>query len=89
MPSPEVFEKQDSGYRQSVLPDGCRTRIAVEAAHADFWRKYVGLDGQIVGINRFGLSAPGNDVMRELGITVDRLVESAQELLLKNSKQTK
>ena len=89
MPSPEVFEKQDSGYRQSVLPDECRTRIAVEAAHADFWRKYVGLDGQIVGINRFGLSGPGKDVMRELGITVDRLVESAQQVFSKNSKLTK
>jgi len=80
MPSTNVFDRQDPEYRESVLPDAVRKRVAVEAAVSDFWRKYVGLDGAVVGIDRFGASAPGDVLFRHFGFTADAIVEAAQAL---------
>ena len=77
MPCMERFDRQDDAYRESVLPKTCRNRLAVEAGVSDLWRKYVGLEGAIVGIDRFGLSAPGDTVLSELGISVDNVVKQA------------
>ncbi len=77
MPCMERFDRQDSAYRDSVLPRGFRHRMAVEAGVSDLWRKYVGLEGVVVGIDRFGLSAPGGTVLSELGISVENVVKQA------------
>ena len=77
MPCMERFDRQDSAYRDSVLPRGFRHRMAVEAGVSDLWRKYVGLEGVVVGIDRFGLSAPGGTVLSELGISVENVVKRA------------
>jgi transketolase len=77
MPSFEIFDRQSAEYRESILPSSCRKRIAIEAGVTALWRKYVGLDGKVVGIDRFGLSAPSQVVYKELGITVDALVAAA------------
>ncbi|WP_196138990.1 transketolase [Aliikangiella sp. G2MR2-5] len=81
MPSCEVFEKQDVAYKESVLPSTVVKRLAVEAAHGDFWYKYVGLNGAIVSVNRFGESAPAGELFKEFGLTVDNVVEKARGLL--------
>ena len=81
MPSVDRFLDQPEDYQQSVLPKTIRARLAVEAAHPDYWRRFVGLDGAVVGIDRFGLSAPGDQVLHELGINVDNVVETARRLL--------
>ena len=81
MPSPEVFEQQDAEYRQQVLPVEVTARVAVEALHADFWYKYVGLDGRIVGMTSFGESAPAGELYKLFGITVDAVIEQAKGLL--------
>ncbi len=78
MPSTDVFLAQDADYRESVLPSTCRARVAVEAGHPDYWRKFVGLDGAVVGIDRFGLSAPGPVAMAELGMTLENVVATAR-----------
>ena len=77
MPCMERFERRDDDYKESVLPRKCRNRMAVEAGVSDIWRKYVGLDGVVVGIDRFGLSAPGGTVLSELGISVENVVKQA------------
>ena len=74
MPCTSVFDRQSQEWRDSVLPKGIR-RIAIEAGHGDLWWKYVGTDGAVIGINRFGESAPAAAVYKALGITVDRIVE--------------
>jgi transketolase len=76
MPSTDMFDRQDADYRRSVLPDGIR-RVAIEAGVTAGWWKYVGLDGAVVGVDRFGESAPGDTVYAHLGVTADRLVETA------------
>ncbi len=81
MPSTDVFLAQDAEYRAAVLPDNVRKRVAVEAGHSDWWYRFVGLDGAVLGINRFGLSAPGEFAMRELGMTVDNLVRVVHRIL--------
>lgn len=81
MPSTDVFESQDPAYRQAVLPGDIRKRVAIEAAHCDYWRKWVGLDGTIVGMDHFGLSAPGKTVMKELGFTLEKLVDAVKNLV--------
>jgi transketolase len=78
MPSWELFEAQPQTYREAVLPPGVRARVSVEAASPLGWERYVGLEGIIIGVNRFGASAPGAVVMRELGFTVDHVVEAAK-----------
>lgn len=80
MPSFLRFDAQSKDYRDSVLPPSCRKRVAIEAGVTGLWHKYVGLDGRVVGINRFGLSAPGGTVMKELGITAEAVVEAAKAL---------
>ena len=80
MPCFERFERQSPEYKESVLPAGCRKRVSIEAGVSDPWFRYVGLDGRTVGVNRFGLSAPGNIAMQELGITSAHLVEVAKSL---------
>jgi transketolase len=77
MPCMERFDRQDADYREFVLPKKFRSRLAVEAGVTDIWRKYVGLDGVVVGIDRFGISAPGDIVMAELGISVENIVKKA------------
>ena len=81
MPSTDVFELQTEEYKQSVLPNHIRARIAVEAGVSDFWRKYVGLDGDVVGIDQFGASAPGNILMEYFGFTAENIVKRARALL--------
>lgn len=81
MPSTEVFDAQDVAYRQSVLPIEVLSRIAVEAAHQDFWYKYVGLEGRVIGMSSFGESAPAGQLFEEFGFTVENIVSQAQELL--------
>jgi transketolase len=74
------FDRQPEEYRESVLPRSCRRRVAVEATVTSTWARYVGLDGGVVGIDRFGLSAPGGEVMKRLGITAEHVVEVARGL---------
>ncbi|EED31894.1 transketolase [gamma proteobacterium NOR5-3] len=81
MPCPEVFEQQDAGYRESVLPSDCLARVAVEAAHVDYWHKYVGLDGRIVGMSTFGESAPANELFEQFGFTVDNVAAVVSEVM--------
>ncbi|WP_140920082.1 transketolase, partial [Limnobaculum xujianqingii] len=81
MPCTEVFDRQDAGYRESVLPSGVSARVAVEAGIADFWFKYTGLNGRIVGMRSFGESAPAEQLFAEFGFTVDNVVANARELL--------
>ncbi len=76
-PCLERFDRQDAAYRESVLPAACAKRVAIEAGVTGLWWKYVGTEGKVVGIDRFGLSAPGNVVMEELGISKDALVATA------------
>ena len=82
LPSFERFDRQPAAYRERVLPTGCRARVSVEAAVSSSWAKYVGLDGAMIGIDRFGLSAPGGAVLAQLGVTVDRVVAAAEALQL-------
>jgi transketolase len=81
MPSWELFEAQPRAYRDAVLPPHVRARVSVEAASPFGWERYVGRDGVIIGVDRFGASAPGAVVMREYGFTVDHIVAAAKQLL--------
>jgi transketolase len=81
MPSVDAFEAQDAAYREAVLPAGVTARVAVEAAVTDGWYKYVGLNGKVVGINRFGESAPAGELFKEFGFTVDNVVKVVEEVL--------
>ena len=80
MPSTDVFDRQDAAYREAVLPKAVRKRVAVEAATRDFWRKYVGLDGEVIGMTTFGASAPADALYKHFGITVEAVVEAAKSL---------
>jgi len=80
MPCTSVFDAQPLEYREGVLPGWCRKRIAVEAGITDFWRKYVGLDGAVVGLDTFGASAPADALYRHFGITAERVVDTARAL---------
>jgi transketolase len=80
MPCFERFERQPSSYREEVLPNGCRKRVAIEAGVPEIWSQYVGLDGKIIGLDRFGLSAPGAEVMKEFGIDARHVIEAARSL---------
>tara|TARA_R110000868_G_scaffold411493_2_gene704634 strand:- start:50083 stop:52110 length:2028 start_codon:yes stop_codon:yes gene_type:complete len=81
MPSTSVFDRQDAAYRESVLPSNVLARVAVEALHRDFWYKYVGLDGRIVGMDTFGESAPAADLMKHFGFTVENVVEAINDCI--------
>ena len=80
MPCPNVFDAQPLEWREGVLPSWCRARVAVEAGVTDYWRKYVGLDGAVIGIDRFGASAPADALYKHFGITVEAVVEAARAL---------
>ncbi len=81
MPCAEVFVKQDRDYRESVLPSAIRARVAVEAAHVDYWYKFVGLDGKVIGMTTFGESAPAKELFKHFGITTDKVVEAVKSLV--------
>jgi transketolase len=80
IPSFEIFDRQTPEYREAILPTACRRRVSVEAGVTGLWRKYVGLDGKMVGIDQFGLSAPSPIVFKELGITTEAVVAAARSL---------
>jgi transketolase len=81
MPSTDVFDSQDGDYRESVLPSNVPARVAVEAAHRDYWYKYVGLDGRIIGMDSFGESAPADALFEYFGITTNAVVEAVEDCL--------
>jgi transketolase len=81
MPSTDVFDAQDAEYRESVLPISVGNRVAVEALHQDYWYKYVGLEGAVIGMSTFGESAPGGELMEHFGFTVENVVSTVSELL--------
>ena len=80
MPSTSVFDRQDAAYRESVLPCGV-PRVAVEAGVSDYWRKYVGLEGAVIGIDRYGESAPGPELFKHFGFTVDNVVAAVKSVI--------
>jgi transketolase len=80
VPCMERFERQSAAYKESVLPSSCRRRVAIEAGVPEIWYRYVGLEGRVVGISRFGISAPGGVVMKELGITAESVLKAAKEI---------
>ena len=81
MPSAYRFDGQDAEYREKVLPRAVTKRLAIEAGHADYWYKYVGLDGRVIGMHTYGESAPAGDLFKHFGFTVENVVEQAKELL--------
>ena len=80
MPSTTVFDRQDAAYREAVLPRGL-PRVAVEAGVTDFWRKYVGIDGKVVGLDRFGESAPAGDLFKHFGFTAENVEKAVRSVL--------
>jgi transketolase len=82
MPCAELFEQQEAAYRESVLPSEVLARVAVEALHADYWYKYVGLDGRVVGMHSFGESAPAGELMKHFGFTVENVVAVVEDIIL-------
>lgn len=81
MPSTDKFDAQDAAYKESVLPADVPARIAIEAGIADYWYKYVGLEGQIVGMTSFGESAPAGDLFEHFGFTVENILSVAEDML--------
>jgi len=80
MPATDLFDAQDQSYRDSVLPPACRQRISVEAGVTDYWRKYIGLDGKVLGVDSFGESAPASDVFKHFGLTAEKLEAMIKDL---------
>jgi transketolase len=80
VPSMERFERQSAEYREEILPNACRRRVAIEAGVSDLWYRWVGLDGKVIGIDRFGISAPGNQVMEIFGMTAANVVATVRSL---------
>ncbi len=80
MPCFERFERQSESYREEVLPNECRKRVAIEAGIPQIWAQYVGLDGKIIGLHRFGMSGPGAEVMKEFGIDAQHVIDAAKSL---------
>ena len=81
MPCTELFERQDAAYQAQVLPASVTARVAVEAAHADYWYKYVGLTGKVIGMTDFGASAPANELFDMYGFTAEKIAATVTELL--------
>ena len=81
MPSTELFEMQAAEYKESVLPDNVRKRVAVEALSADYWYRYVGLDGKVIGMTTYGESAPANQLFDYFGFTTEHIVEVAESIM--------
>ena len=88
MPCAEVFDAQDESWRESVLPSSVRCRMAVEAAAPGWWPAYVGLDGEIIGMKGFGMSAPGSVLFERFGFTADNVVARAEALLTRHGVRT-
>ena len=82
MPCAEVFDAQGAAYREAVLPSDVLARVAVEAGHTDYWYKYVGIDGRVVGMTSFGESAPAPALFQHFGLTVDNVVAAVEEVML-------
>ncbi|MFZ1317794.1 MAG: transketolase C-terminal domain-containing protein, partial [Candidatus Nitrotoga sp.] len=80
MPSTNVFDRQDQTYKDSVLPKGIK-RVAVEAGITDFWYKYVGLDGAVIGMDTFGESAPAGELFKHFGFTIENVVKAVKSIL--------
>ena len=80
MPCMERFDRQDAAYKEEILPSACRKRVSIEAGISEPWFRFVGLDGKTVAIDRFGLSAPGATVLKELGMTAEAVVNAARSL---------
>ena len=80
MPSKEMFEKQDAAYRDSVLPPAIRRRLAIEAGAPMSWYRWVGLDGDMIGMTTYGASGPSEDVIKHFGFTVENVVDRALEV---------
>jgi transketolase len=78
LPSWELFDRQDEGYRESVLPKAVKARVAVEAASPRGWERYAGVDGAILGMYRFGASAPIKEILKAFGFTPEHIVEAAK-----------
>jgi transketolase len=90
MPSTDVFLAQDAAYQESVLPKKVTTRLAIEAASSDYWYRFVGCHGKVIGLDRFGASAPAKEVFKEFGFTVEHVMSVAEDMLVKNKmKQEK
>lgn len=81
MPATDVFDAQDAAYKESVLPNAVRARVAVEAGVTDYWRRFVGLDGRVIGIDTFGESAPAGDLFKHFGFTVEKVVEAVESVI--------
>ena len=81
MPCTQIFDQQSIEWREGVLPSWCRKRVAVEAGISDFWRKYVGLDGAVIGIDRFGASAPAERLFQEFGFSAEHVYQAAKAQL--------
>jgi transketolase len=86
MPSTDTFLTQEANYQADVLPPTVTARIAIEAAVTDGWYKFVGCHGKVVGIDRYGASAPAKDVYRDCGLTVENIVATATSLLASQAK---
>ena len=80
MPCTNLFDRQDPAYRDSVLPKGIG-RVAVEAGVTDYWRKYVGLEGAVVGMDTFGESAPASDLFKHFGFTVENVIKAVNSVI--------
>jgi len=80
MPCTERFNRESDEYREEILPNKCRKRVAIEAGVPEIWYQYVGLDGKVIGLHRFGLSAPGAEVMKEFGIDAQHVIDAAKSL---------
>jgi len=81
MPSWELFDRQPQSYRDAVLPPSIRARVSIEAASSFGWERYAGADGAIIGVDRFGASAPGPTLMHEFGFTAEHVVETAKAIV--------
>jgi transketolase len=81
MPSMDAFDAQDAAYKEAVLPDAVKARVAVEAGVSNLWPKYVGMQGKVVGVDTFGESAPAGDVYKAFGVTAENVVEAVEEQL--------
>jgi transketolase len=81
MPSMDVFDAQDAAYKESVLPDAVKARVAVEAGVTSLWPKYVGMHGRVIGVDRFGESAPAPQVYEAFGVTADAVAAAVREQL--------
>ncbi len=89
MPSTDRFATQPAEYREKVLPNALRCRLAIESAHGDYWRKWVGLDGEVCGLHDYGASAPGTELMRQFGFSVESVLPVGRAVLERHSKHSK